>query len=155
MRTSWRNLPIRVPAWCATGRYFLMDVSLSPTPPSTIAQPLTRVNLKQQQAYAKMRFFPIEFNTEFAMRRVKSALFRSVVLVATFLATTGSCLCIASCLGQERVFFVSPDGDDAEAGTEQQPFATIGRSQRAVRELMARSGLVCPSTEFCAPCGVL
>ena len=119
---------------------------MSPTRPFTIAQSLTQAKLKQQHLCTKMLFFPIEFHAESTMRCAKSASVCTVVLFATSIATTAFCLCAASSLGQERVFYVSPDGDDAAAGTEQQPFATIARAQRAVRELKAGGGLATPVT---------
>ncbi|HUS47733.1 MAG TPA: right-handed parallel beta-helix repeat-containing protein, partial [Phycisphaerae bacterium] len=39
---------------------------------------------------------------------------------------------------QGAAFFVSPDGSDGRAGTESQPFATLERARRAVRELKDR-----------------
>lgn len=44
----------------------------------------------------------------------------------------------------ENVFYVSPEGDDAAAGTEQQPSATIARAHQAVRELKVRGGPTAP-----------
>ena len=35
-------------------------------------------------------------------------------------------------------FHVSPDGDDANPGSKAEPFATIGRARKAVRQLIAR-----------------
>ena len=57
-----------------------------------------------------------------------------------------ACLCVlpSLSLGQETAFFVSPQGDDAAAGVEQAPFATISRAQQAIRDLKARRGLTSP-----------
>jgi len=47
---------------------------------------------------------------------------------------------IASGAQAATVFYVSPDGSDADPGTQAKPFTTIGRAQKAVRKIIA-SGL--------------
>ncbi len=58
-------------------------------------------------------------------RRIASVLFAAIVLAAISTAATAA------------DFYVALDGNDAGAGTPQQPFATIARAQRAVRQLKA------------------
>lgn len=41
-------------------------------------------------------------------------------------------------LGQGADFYVDPRGSDAAPGTAEQPFATVARAQKAVRQLLAR-----------------
>ncbi len=56
------------------------------------------------------------------------------VLLVTFLVLSPP-VSAASATGIR--LFVAPQGNDADPGTEQKPFATIGRAQRAVRALLA------------------
>lgn len=56
---------------------------------------------------------------------------RLVLLVALFVA---SCLTAA-----EMVFFVAPAGSDANPGTENKPFQTIGKAREAVRAISAKT----------------
>ena len=51
----------------------------------------------------------------------------------TVLAAT----CLAAHAGE---FFVAPDGDDANPGTEQKPFASLERARDAVRAIDSREG---------------
>ena len=64
----------------------------------------------------------------------------------------GLCLLVVSlglsaCMGSLRTdgeaasFYVAPDGDDSNAGTYEQPFATPERARDAVRKLKEESGL--------------
>jgi len=46
--------------------------------------------------------------------------------------------CLCSSLARGAEFHVSPAGDDRAAGASQQPFASIGRAQQAVRQLTAQ-----------------
>ena len=75
------------------------------------------------------------------MRCVRSGSILTVIFISIAIY---ACFLPSSSLGQETVFFVSPDGDDTAAGTEQAPFATISRAQQAVQNLKARRGLASP-----------
>lgn len=67
------------------------------------------------------------------------------ILKAVF-SSMVACLCVLSSftLGQETAFFVSSQGNDAAAGVEQAPFATISRAQQAIRDLKAHRDLTFP-----------
>ena len=51
------------------------------------------------------------------------------------------CLMMAPAGGQAAEFFVAPNGNDANAGTRQAPFATVERARDAVRALKAKGSL--------------
>ncbi len=59
---------------------------------------------------------------------------RAIVMAALLLA--GS-----ACGAHAATFYVSPWGDDGDAGTEKEPFATLQRARDAVRALKAEHGL--------------
>ncbi|MER6582261.1 PDZ domain-containing protein, partial [Nonomuraea sp. NPDC001023] len=59
-----------------------------------------------------------------------------LLLAATLAATGLTALSPASAQAAGTVFHVSPDGDDAAAGTEAAPFRTIERARRAVRAIL-------------------
>lgn len=52
--------------------------------------------------------------------------------------TAGVMLCASSVLAAPATVYVAPDGDDAQAGSAAQPFATLARARQAVRELKQR-----------------
>jgi len=58
----------------------------------------------------------------------------SYTLLVVVLLLLAGVLTQAGTLCAEDAFYVSPDGDDANNGTAQQPFATIHRAQAAVRQ---------------------
>ena len=78
------------------------------------------------------------------MQQITNTSLLAVFFLAAFGASASSSLFAASSPVQEHAFYVSPKGDDAAAGTEKEPFATIARAQRAVRELKACGGLTAP-----------
>ncbi len=76
---------------------------------------------------------------ESAMCRVLSGSALVIIIVCAVLRPS-----LASPVGHETGFFVSPAGDDAGPGTRERPFATIPRAQRAVRDAKAAEGLTAP-----------
>ena len=56
-------------------------------------------------------------------------------LIALFLAAA---VCLLACQVRAADFYVAPDGDDAHAGTEEKPFATLAKARDAVRVLVAK-----------------
>ncbi len=55
--------------------------------------------------------------------------------IVLFLAAA---LCLLACQVQAADFYVAPDGDDANAGTQEKPFATLSEARDAVRALAAK-----------------
>ena len=66
---------------------------------------------------------------------------RLVMLIRMVVGLVALCPCATA-----AEFFVSPRGDDRGTGTEGEPFATIQRAQRAVRDLKAAGRLTTPVT---------
>lgn len=60
----------------------------------------------------------------------------------TLLGACAALLLCAGAPGRSAEFFVSPTGDDAQPGTQAQPFATLARARAAVRDLPRAEGLL-------------
>ena len=58
--------------------------------------------------------------------------------VRRILVLLAAAVCLLACAAQAADFYVAPDGDDANPGTQQQPFATLARARDAVRPLVAK-----------------
>jgi len=62
--------------------------------------------------------------------------YRLSITLLTYLVSIGSFALGATASGDVmKIFHISPDGDDANAGTQSQPFATIGKARDAVRQI--------------------
>jgi hypothetical protein len=64
------------------------------------------------------------------------------------LVLTGALLGLSAEAGQAASFYVSPKGNDANAGTETQPFSTLERAREAVRTLKQAGPLKEPVTVY-------
>src|SRR5436190_21269063 len=57
------------------------------------------------------------------------------------LALVTASACAAATVEPARRYYVAPDGNDRNAGTENKPFATIQRARDAIRELTKAAAL--------------
>ena len=71
---------------------------------------------------------------------------RLVPRVKHYSALLVSLAIVANC--QAATFHVAPSGNDQDGGTQQKPFATLQRAQRAVRELKKSGKLDGPVTVY-------